>query len=89
MEKTKLSSKGQVIIPKAVRDAHGWKEGTEFTVEEIKGGLLLKATPFFPPTTIEQVAGCLKYAGPAKSLKEMDEAIGRDIRRQWKRPPQK
>jgi AbrB family looped-hinge helix DNA binding protein len=89
MDKTKLSSKGQVIIPKAVRDAHGWKEGTEFTVEEIKGGLLLKAAPIFPPTTIEQVAGCLKYSGPAKSLKEMDEAIGRDIRRRWKRPPQK
>ena len=41
MEKTRLSSKGQLIIPKAVRDAHGWGEGTEFTVEDTKDGIVL------------------------------------------------
>ena len=30
MEKTRLSNKGQVVIPKAVRLFHGWKPGLEF-----------------------------------------------------------
>jgi len=28
MEITKLSTKGQVILPKTVRDAYGWNPGT-------------------------------------------------------------
>jgi bifunctional DNA-binding transcriptional regulator/antitoxin component of YhaV-PrlF toxin-antitoxin module len=30
METTKPSSKGQVELPKSVRDEHGWTPGTEF-----------------------------------------------------------
>ena len=30
MEKTRLSNKGQVVIPKAVRLRYGWKPGLEF-----------------------------------------------------------
>ncbi|PZN73131.1 MAG: hypothetical protein DM484_23225 [Candidatus Methylumidiphilus alinenensis] len=29
METTRLSSKGQVILPKSVRDAHHWSPGSE------------------------------------------------------------
>jgi len=31
-----MSSKGQVIVPKAVRDARNWFPGTEFLVEEVE-----------------------------------------------------
>ncbi len=34
MEKTRLSNKGQVVIPKAVRVLHGWKAGLEFAIED-------------------------------------------------------
>lgn len=34
MARTRLSSKGQLIIPKPVRDRHGWKVGTEIEVED-------------------------------------------------------
>ena len=34
MEKTKLSNKGQVVIPKAIRARRGWKPGLEFVVED-------------------------------------------------------
>ena len=38
MERTKLSSKGQVVIPHRIRDGLGWKAGVEFVVEPIEGG---------------------------------------------------
>ena len=42
METTKLSSKGQVVLPKWVRDARSWEPGTEFAVEEVSEGILLR-----------------------------------------------
>ena len=32
-------------------------------------GILLKPVEPFPHTSLEEVAGCLKYSGPAKSLR--------------------
>ena len=32
--KTKVSTKGQVILAKAIRENHKWKPGTELNVEE-------------------------------------------------------
>ena len=34
MAKTKLSNKGQIVIPKQVRTAHGWEPGLEFVIED-------------------------------------------------------
>jgi len=84
MDKTRLSSKGQVIIPKSVRDARGWEAGTELIVEEHPDGVLLRSHRVFGPTHIEDVAGCLKREGRQKSLREMDEAIEAEARRRWK-----
>lgn len=39
-----------------------------------------KSRPF-PPTTLDQVAGCLKRDGPPLTIEEMDEGIKRAIRR--------
>lgn len=87
MEKTKLSSKGQIVIPKSVRDAHGWTEGTEFTIEDMKEGVFLrsdKAYPF-PRTTIDEVVGCANYKGPPKTIEEMNEGVTREARRMWRK----
>ena len=77
---TVLSTKGQVILPKAVRDQRGWKAGTRLTVEQTPDGVLLKPEPLFPPTTNEEVYGCLKWEGPPISLEEMDAAITEEVR---------
>jgi AbrB family looped-hinge helix DNA binding protein len=46
MAKTRLSSEGQVIIPKAVRDRHGWLPGLELEVEDRGDAVVLRpATP--------------------------------------------
>ncbi len=84
MEKTRLSSKGQIIIPKAFRDAHGWGPGMDFEIEDTGGTLVLRPVKPFPTTSIDDVVGCLKWHGPPKTLEEMDEGIVREARRSWK-----
>jgi AbrB family looped-hinge helix DNA binding protein len=72
---TRISSKGQVVLPKAVRDENRGPAGTRLVVENTKEGVLLKPAPLFPPTTLDQVAGRLAYKGPAKTIEEMDDAV--------------
>ncbi len=75
MTKTKLSSKGQVIIPAQIRAAHHWEVGQELTVVDAGDGVLLKPKSPFEQSSLDGLAGCLRYEGPAKSLEEMEEAI--------------
>jgi AbrB family looped-hinge helix DNA binding protein len=77
MQTTKLSSKGQVIIPKSVRAARGWEAGQALVVIDCADGVLLKPAAPFPETLIEEVGGCLRFKGEAKSLKDMEDAIRR------------
>ena len=80
MEKTRLSSKGQVIIPKSIRDSRGWKPGEELLVEETNDGIFLKPARGFPRTMLREVLGCMGYKGPPKSLRDMEEAIAKGAR---------
>ena len=70
---TTLSTKGQLILPKAVRESRGWKAGDRISVEETPEGVLLKGepAPLFPPTRLEDVVGMLKHYGPPVSIEEM------------------
>lgn len=78
---TVISTKGQVILPKAIRDQRHWTPGTRLTVEDTPDGVLLRTTPAFPQTRIDAVFGSLRHKGPALSLQEMDEAIAREAER--------
>ena len=80
METTKLSSKGQVILPKSVRDARSWRSGTQFAVEEVSEGVLLRPVRPFEAATFDEVFGCLKYSGRAKTLRQMEQAIAKGVR---------
>lgn len=75
METTRLSNKGQIVIPKRVRSAHGWEAGLEFVVEDTGGGIKLKPMSPYSETKAEELLGCVGYEGPKKSLKEMESAI--------------
>ena len=78
---TIVSTKGQVILPKAIRQRRNWEPGTRLTVEDTPEGVLLKAAPVFAPTRPEDVAGMLAYRRPAKTLEEMDAAITAEVTR--------
>ena len=77
MEKTRLSNKGQVVIPKAVRALHGWKAGLEFVIESVGDYIKLKPIKPYKETKIEEVMGCVGYEGPGKSLQDMEAAIAK------------
>ena len=77
---TTVSTKGQVILPKAIRDRRHWRAGTRLVVEETPDGVLLKPASLFPPTRPEDVYGILKYSGPPKTIEEMDEAITEEVK---------
>ena len=80
MSTTRLSSKGQVIIPKPMRTSHHWEVGQELIVEDVGDGILLKPKAPFLETTISDVASCLKREGKSKSLDDMEAAIKQGIK---------
>lgn len=75
MNTTKLSSKGQIIIPKPIRMALNWETGQDFVVINTSDGILLKPKTPFQETTLADVASCLKYNGKRKTLDDMEQAI--------------
>ncbi|HLY60419.1 MAG TPA: AbrB/MazE/SpoVT family DNA-binding domain-containing protein [Terriglobia bacterium] len=75
MKKTRLSSKGQVVLPKSVHDTRSWGPGMEFAVEEVSGGVLLRLLRPFKSATVDEVYGCLRFSGWAKTLGQMKRAI--------------
>jgi AbrB family looped-hinge helix DNA binding protein len=76
-----LSTKGQLILPKSIRQQRRWEAGTRFIVEETAEGVLLKPAPVFEHATPDEVFGSLKVSGPPKTLEEMDAGILAEARR--------
>lgn len=83
MEVTHLSNQGEVLIPKALRDAQHWEVGQELVAINMGDGILLKPKKPFPETTLTNVAGCLKYQGTPKSLADLEDAIHQGVSEQW------
>jgi AbrB family looped-hinge helix DNA binding protein len=81
MEKTRLSTKGQIVVPLSMRSSKGWSPGTEFVIEEAGDGLLLRPVRGFPLSKLNQVAGCLRSTRKAATLQEMADAVERQVRK--------
>ena len=80
METTKLSSKGQIVLPKAIRQSRRWPPGTEFLVENTPRGILLRPRKPFGNTEPAEVFGRLKAGGGARTVKQMDEGLRQAFR---------
>lgn len=81
MAKTTLSTKGQIIIPREIRERRGWAAGLTLEVEERGDGIVLRPVRALPRSTVDDLLGCLPYKGRPKTLEEMDAGIAKGARR--------
>ena len=70
MDTVTLSSKGQLVIPKAVRDHARVEAGSLLEVRYVEGEIRLRPVTKPLATTLEEVAGCLARPG-RKRLSEV------------------
>jgi AbrB family looped-hinge helix DNA binding protein len=78
--RARVSSKGQLVLPKEIRESRGLGPGSELEIEEVPGGILLKVVRGPEPASVDDLLGCTGYRGPRKTLEEMAEAIRRGAR---------
>ena len=78
---TTVSTKGQIILPKGIRETLRWNAGTRLAVESTADGVLLKPLPVFVETRPEDVFGSLPFEGVAKTPEEMDAGVREEARR--------
>ena len=74
---TKVSAKGQVVIPKSVREELGWPPGTKLEILQVGNAVTLRPAPKERRrlTMEEFISRRPVYQGPPKSLEEIDEAV--------------
>jgi AbrB family looped-hinge helix DNA binding protein len=82
---TTVSTKGQVVLPKSIRQQRRWVAGMELVVEDTPDGVLLRPAPAFPPTRPEAVFKSLPYKGPPKSIADMNAGIAAEVKRRHAR----
>jgi AbrB family looped-hinge helix DNA binding protein len=86
--RAKVSSKGQLVLPKAVRDEFGLVAGSEVDIESRGDRIVLRPRSGKSRTrrvySVDEVAGMLKYHGPPVSIRDMDRAVDDMFRREWR-----
>lgn len=76
----RLSTKGQLVVPKEIRERHGWTAGSELVFEDLGDRVILRQVQDVPETRLEDLIGCTGYRGRAKTLEEMEAGIARGAR---------
>ena len=68
-----MSSRGQVVIPKSLREAGKLKEGQRFVVEEIDGAFLMIPIPKDPVKALRGLAKGVLRGSSVKLVRELRE----------------
>jgi AbrB family looped-hinge helix DNA binding protein len=74
-----VTSKGQLTIPKGIRDAYSIKPGTVIEFKMRKNDFV--ATPKEDP--LKQLKGMFKHSGPAISVDEMSDIRDEYLSDKW------
>jgi AbrB family looped-hinge helix DNA binding protein len=76
---THISTKGQVIIPKALRDANHWIAGTALVAEQTPQGILLRPAVTSPKlpllATLQAIQKRIGYQGAPVTVEQMNQAV--------------
>jgi AbrB family looped-hinge helix DNA binding protein len=85
MDTTTISSKGQVVIPKALRQLSKWPPGTRLEILQTSEGLLLKPLKLEVKqdlsTGLKAIRAKIGYTGKPLSIDQMDAVIAREASR--------
>lgn len=78
--KTTLSAKGQVVIPKDVRDSLGLRPGQTLDVVQTGGGVFLRPEQSKSGRSNAEILASIRkitsrYKGPPVGIEELNEAI--------------
>lgn len=75
MDTVTLSSKGQLVIPKAVREHAQVVAGSRFSVRYVDGEIRLRPLARSPAVTLDEVAGCLARPGRKRLSDAQAQAV--------------
>ncbi|PIQ37334.1 MAG: AbrB family transcriptional regulator [Lysobacterales bacterium CG17_big_fil_post_rev_8_21_14_2_50_64_11] len=70
-----LSSKGQVVIPKEIRDELHWIAGTQIALVSSASGVTLKAVPNKTGHKLVDLIGMFKHEGLPLSIEELCKPV--------------
>ena len=76
-----LSSKGQLVIPKEIRDELKWDAGTELSLVSSASGVTLKAVTKKTGRNLADLIGMLKHKGPPIPIDELCKPV--DVSADW------
>jgi AbrB family looped-hinge helix DNA binding protein len=83
----KLSSKGQIVIPKEIRDELHWQAGTQLTLVSSVSGVTLKTAPKKTGGNLGDLIGMLRHDGPPIPVEALCRPV--DYRDDWQESEQR
>ena len=75
----KLSSKGQIVIPKTIRDSLHWDTGVELTLVASESGVILQTRKKNIKKDISSLRGMLENPDISLSTEELCQPVDYDI----------
>lgn len=85
MRTARISGKGQVAIPVALREAIDLRPGTEVSFELAGGAILLRPVPQFKAVTPKEGYGCIPHAGRPVSEARIRQAARAAAVSKWRK----
>ena len=70
-----LSSKGQIVIPKEIRDELHWDAGTQIALVSSASGVTLKALSKKTGRKLADLIGLFKHEGPPLSIEDLCQPV--------------
>lgn len=79
----KISSKGQIVIPKEIGDELHWETGKQLTLVANGNGISVRAISAKSGRNLGDLIGMLKHAGAPVAMEELCKPV--DISADWEK----